>query len=123
MGHACNPPKGARLSNSDRPQTCRSETVFQILPYSRFSRSLEGMEVHFTPETEKKLQDLAAQSGRGSADELVQDVVERYFDELAQTRDMLSELALCVRPCRLSYRQLPPAPRDGMRQATARRIA
>jgi len=40
------------------------------------------MEVHFTPETEKKLQDLAAQSGRGSADELVQDVVERYFDEL-----------------------------------------
>jgi len=90
MGHACNPPKGARLSNSDRPQTCRSETVFQILPYSRFSRSLEGMEVHFTPETEKKLQDLAAQSGRGSADELVQDVVERYFDELAQTRDMLN---------------------------------
>jgi len=68
------------------------------------------MEVHFTPGTEKKLQDLAAQSGRGSADELVQDVVERYFDELAQTRDMLSELALCVRPCRLSYRQLPARP-------------
>jgi hypothetical protein len=47
------------------------------------------MEVHFTPETEKKLKDLAAQSGHGTADELVQDVVEGYFDELAQTRDML----------------------------------
>jgi len=48
------------------------------------------MEVHFTPETEEKLKDLAAQSGRGNADELVQDVVEGYFDELAQTRDMLN---------------------------------
>jgi hypothetical protein len=47
------------------------------------------MEVHFTPETEKKLKELAAQSGRGTPDELVQDVVEGYFDELAQTREML----------------------------------
>ena len=44
------------------------------------------MEVQFTPETEKKLKDLAVQSGRGTAAELVQDVVEGYFDELAQTR-------------------------------------
>jgi predicted DNA-binding protein len=48
------------------------------------------MEVHFTPETEEKLKELAAQSGRGNADELVQNVVEGYFDELAQARDMLS---------------------------------
>lgn len=48
------------------------------------------MEVHFTPETEKKLKDLAAQSGRGTADELVQDVVEGYFDELGQTRETLN---------------------------------
>jgi hypothetical protein len=48
------------------------------------------MEVHFTPETEKKLRDLAAEGGRGTADELVQDVVEGYFDELAQTREMLN---------------------------------
>jgi len=47
------------------------------------------MEVHFSPETERKLNDLAAQAGRGSADELVQDVVEGYFDELAQAREML----------------------------------
>jgi len=47
------------------------------------------MEVHFSPETERKLNDLAAQAGRGSADELVQDVVEGYFEELAQAREML----------------------------------
>jgi predicted DNA-binding protein len=47
------------------------------------------MEVHFAPETEKRLNDLAAKSGRGTADELVRDVVEGYFDELAQTHEML----------------------------------
>ena len=47
------------------------------------------MEVHFAPDVEKKLKDLAAQSGRGSADALVQDVVEGYFDELSKTREML----------------------------------
>jgi predicted DNA-binding protein len=48
------------------------------------------MEIHFAPETEKKLKDLAAQSGRKAADELVQDVFEGYFDELAQTRTLLN---------------------------------
>jgi predicted DNA-binding protein len=48
------------------------------------------MEVHFAPETEKRLKDLAAQSGRGTADELVQDVVAGYFDDLAQARAMLN---------------------------------
>lgn len=61
----------------------------QALPEAHLSRILRGMEVHFTPETEKKLQDLAAQSGRGTADKLVQEVVEGYFDELAQTRNIL----------------------------------
>jgi hypothetical protein len=59
------------------------------LPHIELSRNLNLMEVHFAPETEQKLKDLAAQSGRGTADELIQDVVEGYFDELAQTREML----------------------------------
>ena len=46
------------------------------------------MEVHFTPDVEKKLNDLAAQSGRGT-DELLQDALAAYLNELAQTRDML----------------------------------
>jgi hypothetical protein len=61
-----------------------------VLPDPRFSRTFEGLEVHFAPETEKKLRDLAVQSGRGTADELVQDVVEGYFNELALTRGMLN---------------------------------
>ena len=47
------------------------------------------MEVHFTPDVEKKLNDLATQSGRGT-DELLQDALAAYFDELVQTRDMLN---------------------------------
>ena len=41
------------------------------------------MEVHFTPELEAKLAHSAARQGRG-ADELVQDVLTRYFEEEAR---------------------------------------
>ena len=45
--------------------------------------------MHFTPDVEKKLNDLAAESGSGT-NELLQDVLAGYFDELVQTRDMLN---------------------------------
>jgi hypothetical protein len=47
------------------------------------------MEIHFTPDVEKKLNDLAAQSGRGT-DELLQDALAGYLDEAALTREMLN---------------------------------
>jgi predicted transcriptional regulator len=50
---------------------------------------MKTMEVHLTPDVEKKLIDLAGQSGRGT-DELLQDALAGYFEELAQTRDMLN---------------------------------
>jgi hypothetical protein len=59
------------------------------LPQPRLSRTLKAMEVHFTPDVEEKLNDLAAQSGRGT-DELLQDALAGYFDELVQTRGMLN---------------------------------
>jgi len=46
------------------------------------------MEVHLTPETEKKLKDLAEQSGRGT-DDLVEDAVAGYFVEAFEVREML----------------------------------
>ena len=49
----------------------------------------EAMEVHFAPDVEKKLNDLAAQSGRGT-DEVLQDALAGYFDDLVETRDMLN---------------------------------
>jgi hypothetical protein len=50
---------------------------------------IKPMEVHFTPDVEKKLIDLAGESGRGT-DGLLQDALAGYFEELAQTRDMLN---------------------------------
>lgn len=47
------------------------------------------MEVHFPPEIEKKLNDLATQSGRAT-DDLVRDAMAGYLDELVQTREMLN---------------------------------
>ena len=49
---------------------------------------IDYMEVHFTPELEKKLNNLAALSSR-PADEIVQGAVAGMFDELAETRKML----------------------------------
>jgi len=46
------------------------------------------MEVHFTAEIQARLDRLAAESGR-SKDELVQDAMPGYLDELEQTRGML----------------------------------
>ena len=48
------------------------------------------MEVHFSPETEKKLKDLSAESGRGT-DDLVEDAMAGYVDELLQAREMLND--------------------------------
>jgi len=46
------------------------------------------MTVHFSPELEGRINELALLSGR-TADELVQDAVAGWFDELADTRNML----------------------------------
>ena len=46
------------------------------------------MEVHFSPELEKRLNDLAAKSGRG-ADDLVQDALAGYLEELTTLRTTL----------------------------------
>jgi hypothetical protein len=46
------------------------------------------MEAHFAPDVEKKLNDLAAQSGRG-ADEILQDALAGYLGEAEQIRQAL----------------------------------
>ena len=50
---------------------------------------LRDMEIHLTSETEKRLHALVAQSGGATVDELVQDVIEEYFGDLAQARQNL----------------------------------
>ena len=49
---------------------------------------LKAMEVHFAPDVEKRLNELAAESGRAT-DEVLQDALAGYFGELAETRNTL----------------------------------
>lgn len=49
---------------------------------------MEAMEVHFRPETESRLQELATKTGR-APNALVEDAMAAYLQELAQTREML----------------------------------
>ena len=46
------------------------------------------MEVHFTPELERQLREMAAQSGKAT-DELVEDALRGYFDEVRSIRSTL----------------------------------
>ena len=48
------------------------------------------MEVHFTPELEGTLNELALATGREKAD-LIQDAITRYFEDLAVVRSMLDD--------------------------------
>lgn len=46
------------------------------------------MEVHLTPETESRLNELATKTGR-PADQLIEDAMAGYLEELAEVRTML----------------------------------
>jgi predicted DNA-binding protein len=48
------------------------------------------MEVHLKPETESRLQELAARTGR-AADELIEDAMAGYLQEIASVREMLDQ--------------------------------
>jgi predicted transcriptional regulator len=49
---------------------------------------LAPMAVHLRPETESRLQELAAQTGR-APDDLVEDAMAGYLQELSQARETL----------------------------------
>ena len=87
------------LRRSRRPPSTRSPAESWFRPETRpkilFQKPSRNQRlIQFTPDVEKKLKDIAAQSGRGTADELVKDVVEGYFDELAQRRGKCSTAAM-----------------------------
>ena len=80
------------------------------------------MEVHFTPGTEKRPKDLSAESGRGT-DDLVEDSMAGYFDEVLQLRETLNS-----RYDRLKGGRVKPIPGDEVeayfreKSAAARRL-
>jgi predicted transcriptional regulator len=61
-----------------------------MLPQRRFSRTLKGMEVHFTPEQETQLSQIAAHAGT-DAERLVKDAALRLLQEEARFRAAVRE--------------------------------
>ena len=60
-----------------------------------------GMQVQFNnPELQAKIEQWTAQTGR-SADELVEDVMAGYFDELAQVRETLDSRYDDIKSCKV----------------------
>ncbi len=53
------------------------------LPPRRFSRILKGMEVHFSPDVETRLQQVASANGK-DAEQLVKDTVARMLENQAR---------------------------------------
>ena len=53
------------------------------MPWSRFSRILKVVEVHFTPEQQAQLAQIATKAGT-APERLVTNVVTRYLDEEAR---------------------------------------
>jgi predicted transcriptional regulator len=59
------------------------------LPESGFSIILKAMEVHFAPDLQAKIDQLAIETGR-APDKLLEDALAGYVAELAETREMLN---------------------------------
>ncbi len=72
-----------------KPETT-AERCNAIAP-RRFSRILESMEVHFTPEQEAQLAQIATKAGTGS-EHLVKDVVLRLLEDKNYSRASVPEL-------------------------------
>jgi hypothetical protein len=60
-----------------------------MLPRCRFSRTLKGMEVHFAPDLQAKIDQIVVETGY-APDKQVEDAMAGYVAELAQTRQMLN---------------------------------
>src|SRR5712691_7304395 len=94
------PERGLHLSRRrpTLPHTCGADTLVRqrleyATAYGALTRpahisTLAVVEVHFRPETESRLQELSAKSGR-APDDLVEDAMAGYLQELAQVREML----------------------------------
>src|SRR5271165_5832615 len=70
------------------PATTCSPTHFRVLTRPTQLSKLANMEVHLRPETESRIQELAAKTGR-APDDLVEDAMAGYLQELSQVRETL----------------------------------
>jgi len=78
-------------STMKHPDRGRAPTPFSMeiaLTVPQRVSKLNYMVVHLKPETESRLQELAATTGR-APEELIEDAMTGYLAELTQVRDML----------------------------------
>ena len=72
-------------------RSCSASFLTWSLPESRFFPYPEAMEVHFTPEQEAQIAQIATNAGT-AAEQLVKDVVLRLLQGETQTRTTTPEL-------------------------------
>jgi predicted transcriptional regulator len=65
-----------------------SPDAFSCIIWRTLKEGAEAMEVHFTPDVQAKLDQMARDAGRQPA-EVIEDAVIGLYDELAHTREML----------------------------------
>jgi predicted transcriptional regulator len=65
-----------------------SPDAFSSMVWRTLKEGAEAMEVHFTPDVQAKLDQLARDAGRQPA-EVIEDAVIGLYDEMAYTREML----------------------------------
>ncbi len=70
------------------------------LPSRGFFRTLEGMEVHFAPDLQAKIDQLVSETGR-TPDKLLADAMAGYVDEVAETREMLNSRYDDLKSCKV----------------------
>jgi predicted transcriptional regulator len=75
---------GARLQAEGRALRAK-EFVTNGLPQEVLSRTLKAMEVHFTPEQEAQLSQMATKAGT-NPERIVKDVLSRYLDDEVRFR-------------------------------------
>ena len=79
---------GSRRTSQDSEDRNQHRYMLRSSEIAEPGGKLAFMEVHLKPESESRLQELAALSGR-SPDQLIEDAMAGYLRELAQTREML----------------------------------
>ncbi len=79
---------GGRRRGSCRASGLRRRCATIVLTVPLHASRLTGMVVRLKPETESRLQELAATTGR-APDELLEDAMAGYLAELEQVRRML----------------------------------
>gem|GEM_PF-520868 len=73
----------ASLPRAGDPFRRISGAFVALLPHAGFSRTLKGMEVHFAPDTQAQLNQLAASQGK-AAEKVVEETVARVLRQQAQ---------------------------------------